>query len=569
MLDVEEDVVASSMRKTGLQLRLDVLPEGSAECPSRGGKCYLVDELHLQEIGASSVCSECGSECRMDVGKQRRSIGGSFTSSCTDCGAQVVTSKPTLIRGFDGIATRLEAGRVKLVYDSLINGLGYAGMSSTCRNLGLDGMGSRQYGTYAHFLYKQVQEMWRRHPEELKHGMEAALVSSGVSPSNDGCLEVDVSYDGTWMTRGYRSHIGVGFVLDATLGFVLDVEVLSNFCQECCKRKKRLSPEDFTAWKATHTRCSKNFDGKSGAMEVEAAVRMWQRSEARGYRYTRFIGDGDSAAYNAVCALNDGAGPYATATVVKEECINHVAKRMGTRLRQLKKDQRVPQKTKAGKTIMRSRLAGKDGLTDADIDRISTHYGQNIRSHQPDDTVELLRKRILAIYYHARSTDEEPHHSSCPVGELSWCWVKRAEAAGETPALHTSKHLYLAGLPQDLLRRILQVFMDLTSPNLLHRCMRNQTQNRNESLHSKLWRKCLKVKFAYLERSVFAATVTTLFHNLGEVRGHVLVALGLIPGQTIEEKKKKEATPAKKTPTQKRKRTSQAEPSTSYAPGRF
>lgn len=34
-------------------------------------------------------------------------------------------------------------------------------------------------------------------------------------------------------------------------------------------------------------------------MEVEGAVRMFQRSEQK-FRYKHFLGDGDSSAYNAV-----------------------------------------------------------------------------------------------------------------------------------------------------------------------------------------------------------------------------------------------------------------------------
>ena len=29
----------------------------------------------------------------------------------------------------------------------------------------------------------------------------------------DDILEVDVSYDGTWMTRGHKFHVNVGFVI--------------------------------------------------------------------------------------------------------------------------------------------------------------------------------------------------------------------------------------------------------------------------------------------------------------------------------------------------------------------
>ena len=253
---------------------------------------------------------------------------------------------------------------------------------------------------------------------------------------------------------------------------------------------------------------------------------------------------------------------------MKEECVNHVSKRMGTRLRQLKKDERTPQVTKKGKQVMRSRLAGKDGLTDVDIDNISRHYGQTIRRFDPKGSVEELRQRLLAIYAHARSTDAEPRHMSCPPGADSWCWMKRAEAAGEDPEPHSSKNLYLSGLSSDLLRKVFQVFHSLTEPGLLSRCLKKETQNRNESMHSKLWRMCLKVKFAYLRRAVFAARITSLQHNCGKVEGNVLVALGLIPRTSVATRKRKEVTPVKPPPAKKTRR-SHEEPSTSYAPGEF
>lgn len=77
-----------------------------------------------------------------------------------------------------------------------------------------------------------------------------------------------------------------------------------------------------------------------------------------------------------------------------------------------------------------------------------------------------------------------------PAGEDSWCSFKRAEAAGVAPESYTRKNLYLTYLTPEMLKMILQVFVDLTSPSLLDRCLRKKTQNRNESLHSKLWRKC-------------------------------------------------------------------------------
>lgn len=72
-------------------------------------------------------------------------------------------------------------------------------------------------------------------------------------------------------------------------------------------------------------------------MEKEQAVIMWKRSEDMyRLRYTTFVTDGDSNAYNAITQLNNNQGPYST-PVQKEECVNHIAKRLRTWICLIKK----------------------------------------------------------------------------------------------------------------------------------------------------------------------------------------------------------------------------------------
>ena len=57
------------------------------------------------------------------------------------------------------------------------------------------------------------------------------------------------------------------------------------------------------------------------------------RSIETNLRYTTFIGDGDSKSFSAIQRMK----PYGSdVTITKEECVGHVAKRMGTRLRKLR-----------------------------------------------------------------------------------------------------------------------------------------------------------------------------------------------------------------------------------------
>ena len=299
-------------------------------------------------------------------------------------------------------------------------------------------------------------------------------------------------------------------------------------------------------------------------MEPEAAVRLVSRSEQLGYRYITFVGDGDSASFNAVTALNDGDGPYSV-PVVKEECVNHVAKRLGTRLCRLKDSLKIPTQTKGVKTAHRSALAGKKGLPDSVIDKLASYYGQNIRKFPPTGTVEDLRNSILSSYYHATSTDAEPRHTHC---DTSFCWVKQAVRDGTRPVSHSKKDLYLAHLSLELRKGIFQVYIELMRPDLLKRCLQKRTQNANESLHSKLWRRCLKVKDCKLDRVRFCAWDTVLMHNFRAARGSLLARFGLSPEEVSEKKRKRDRSMlAQSTP----KRARRDEPGTSddYAPGAF
>ena len=58
---------------------------------------------------------------------------------------------------------------------------------------------------------------------------------------------------------------------------------------------------------------------------------MWERSvEKHGLRYTTMLSDGDSKSFALLSELNIYG---ADIQIMKEECVNHVSKRMGTSLK--------------------------------------------------------------------------------------------------------------------------------------------------------------------------------------------------------------------------------------------
>ncbi|GFY27794.1 uncharacterized protein TNCV_242592 [Trichonephila clavipes] len=131
-----------------------------------------------------------------------------------------------------------------------------------------------------------------------------------------------VAVDGTWQKRGYTSLNGVVTVTTIDTGKVIDVDILSKYC--ACKNLPFHEKD-----------CKRNYVGSSGAMEIQGASKIFQRSlSLHNVRYITYLGDGDCKAFDAVKKKNIYGNEY---QIEKLECIGHVMKRMGTRLRRLRK----------------------------------------------------------------------------------------------------------------------------------------------------------------------------------------------------------------------------------------
>lgn len=140
-------------------------------------------------------------------------------------------------------------------------------------------------------------------------------------------------------------------------------------------------------------------------MEVEAGLILFQRSlQKHNLRYTTILCDGDSRTFEAI----KQARTYGFVEVQKEDCVNHVQKRMGTALRNLVKNH----KTEDGRS-----LGGKGRLTADLIKKLSLYYGRAFKSHEGD--VDAMQRAVMATYHHVASTDKCPNHSLCPNGEQS------------------------------------------------------------------------------------------------------------------------------------------------------
>ena len=304
------------------------------------------------------------------------------------------------------------------------------------------------------------------------------------------------------------------YLLDLLVLQTIDFEVLSNYCSKC--EAKSDSDQD---WKEKHkVSCSKNYEGTSGSMEVECALRIWKRSiEEHSLRYTIMLSDGDSKAYGAVCDANVYGDRI---NIEKEDCINHVAKWMGTALRKL---------ASASKT-QKTAITGKGKLSNLKIKRIQNCYGKAINTYSSD--VPLLQKRIMGILLYLSSTNEHPKHVHCPPGKSSWCFWQRAIAKSEEPGSHKGHDT----LPVDIGEKLVSIFQRLSNPKLLNRCSRSMTQNANEALHSRLWKIIPKSTYVGRKTMQTAKAFAVCRYAMGaSYQSLICKAMQLEPGAVLKE----------------------------------
>lgn len=68
-------------------------------------------------------------------------------------------------------------------------------------------------------------------------------------------------------------------------------------------------------------------------------------------------------------------------------------------------------------------------MTDTLIHTLTKYYGLTIRKHP--DSVNEMKRAVLATSYHVCSTNENRQHQYCPSGARSWCKWRFTEATGK------------------------------------------------------------------------------------------------------------------------------------------
>jgi hypothetical protein len=293
--------------------------------------------------------------------------------------------------------------------------------------------------------------------------------------NNNSIKNCQVSVDGTWQKRGYSSMNGVVTLISRENGKCLDTAVLSKYCKGCAMWNGNKNKPGYLNWKTNHI-CQANHNTSSGSMEAAGAILMFSRSvKSYGLRYTSYIGDGDTSSFNEVKSSN----PYGEEIIIEKlECVGHVQKRLGTRCRSLLQSMK-------GKVLSDGKkLNGAGRLTDKVINKLQNYYGMAIRQNK---LLYPMKKSVWAVLFHnSNISNPIERHQFCPQSKNSWCLWQADKLNNQ------NKYKPTLNIPLSIKTVLLPTFHDLSSDELLSKCLHGQTQNNNEALNSIIWKKCPK-----------------------------------------------------------------------------
>ena len=496
------NVMSASKRKLSYEYCSTTGDESTPpDTPDRKLPCTICSVDCLSPLIEATLCPHCFQQTLTLTVDNNRNCGLAIclVVYCKNCQTEVksvFTSEKCDTHVFD-------VNR-RAVATACATGMGWAGLANFSEFMNIPILHQRTFTDHVKKINCQASQFSR-------DSMASAVreVKRAYSDQQEEIKNIHVSFDGSWHKRGHTSNSGIGCVIERKTGLVIDCEVLTRYCHVCETVGKRLQAQNilrYERWLACHRaegKCHANYEGPSGGMEKEAALRMWGRSVVQhGLRYVSMISDGDAKTISEIHKLD----PYPGYSVQKHECVNHVSKRLGTALRNIVKlkGQEKPKVTLGGK--------GFGKLRPEVITQLQRYYTKAIRSNP---TVPKMQTAIMAIIEHCSSTDDDPHHSNCPKGPDSWCFFQKHAALG-LPVIPGS-HLKEIGTPLApvVAQHILPIFQNMSSEDLLSRCTLQATQNANECVHSVIWARCPKHLYVARPRLNIAVALGCAEFNFG------------------------------------------------------
>ena len=233
-----------------------------------------------------------------------------------------------------------------------------------------------------------------------------------VHERSDNVFDCDVSLDGNWQRRGYTSLNGLISAIERVSDKVVDIAIMTKDCRPCKYWDGKEEEPEYEKWILSY-KCMISHEGSSGSMETEGAVSTDRSKKKNEFRYTNYIGDGNSSAFKKVSESN----PYPNKPIEKLECVGHIQKRVHAGLLSLVKEH----KGIGGK--------GEGKLTRKVINTLQNYYGMAIRNTK-NTNIPQMKTAIVAVLHHCtqkEECDKDDRHKYCPSDHDTWCKYQKSK----------------------------------------------------------------------------------------------------------------------------------------------
>ena len=150
-----------------------------------------------------------------------------------------------------------------VVYGTMCSGIGHQSLSRVTTSLGLKYLSKNQYHKYKKLICEMAKKVCDDHLKTVVKAIYSYYEHVlHLLPEPDKILNITVSFDGSWKTRGFISNKGCVQVICAHTGHVIDYV---SFCKNCvqCKKKENLhkkgkwSTTRYNTWRRNHKKIAR------------------------------------------------------------------------------------------------------------------------------------------------------------------------------------------------------------------------------------------------------------------------------------------------------------------------
>ncbi|KAK3732128.1 hypothetical protein RRG08_026510 [Elysia crispata] len=181
--------------------------------------------VELSQI--NKLCHECLSDEGLKLQTPTRyGLAVKIEAACNACGTLLSSQFTSARNATSSSHPKPFVTNEATVMASLSSGRGPYSFNNFCEFLEMPGLHQKTFSNIAKRLYSQNER-----PADQVFSKAATLVRRehirqfALDVSDEDVIDVSVSFDGSWLTRGHKFLIGIGCVIDVLIGLILDGHV--------------------------------------------------------------------------------------------------------------------------------------------------------------------------------------------------------------------------------------------------------------------------------------------------------------------------------------------------------